>query len=115
MYAKTLQYRDTVKLSMGGNAVQFREKSVNLLLHTLPVGIRISSIGRSDTQLVRALEHGMDLLHSAFGSVYQANSIQNIAFRLVKSFDAGPHTFGDCQPCGVISRTVDLIAGRKPL
>ena len=75
----------------------------------------IGAVGGLGGQIVHAVEHVLDFLHSALGGLHQGDAVLHVLLRGLQAGDLGPHLLGNGKTRGVVAGTVDLVAGAELL
>ena len=75
----------------------------------------IGAVGGLGGQIVHAVEHVLDFLHSALGGLHQGDAVLHVLLGGLQAGDLGPHLLGNGKTRGVVAGTVDLVAGAELL
>ena len=112
---KTFAIQQTHLVEGGGAlyAVDLAHQLVDLHSDICAVRTGLCAVLTFYCKLVHSLEHIMHFVQSALGGLHCADTILRVSGSLCQASYLSAHLLGNCKPCRIVSRTVDLVTGRE--
>src|SRR3954471_11310143 len=109
------QQRQPVERGGLADALDLGRELVDLGLDRRAAGVAQRAVLVLDGQLADALEHRVNGVEIALSGLDERDAVLDVALRLGEATDLRTHGLGDPEAGGVVSTTVDAVAGREAL